>query len=187
MTSARLPGHGKPILVTRGQPGFADHVRGSPVGRLIIEYGDYECPYSRQAFRAVERVETELGGGVRFAFRHFPLTGIHPHALAAAAAAEAAARQGRFWDMHALLFHRPRALDDDDLRRYAVGIGLDVAAFDDDRAGPAVLARIRRDLNSGIATGEVRGTPTLFIDGVVHRGGYDPSTLLEALGSYRHA
>ena len=94
-----------------------DHVRGSAAGRLILEYGDYECPYSRQAFRAIERVEQELGGGVRFCFRHFPLTGIHPHALAAATAAEAAARQGRFWDMHAMLFHRQRALEDGDLRR----------------------------------------------------------------------
>ena len=94
-----------------------DHVRGSPAGRLILEYGDYECPYSRQAFRAIERVAQDLGGGVRFCFRHFPLTGIHPHALAAAAAAEAAARQGRFWDMHAMLFHRQRALEDDDLTR----------------------------------------------------------------------
>ena len=64
-----------------------DHVRGSPVGRLIIEYGDYECPYSRQAFHAIEQVKRQLGGNVRFAFRHFPLTGIHQHALAAAAAA----------------------------------------------------------------------------------------------------
>src|SRR6267154_3479645 len=96
-----------------------DHVRGSPAGRLILEYGDYECPYSRQAFRAIERVEQELRGGVRFCFRHFPLTGIHPHALAAAAAAEAAARQSRFWDMHMLLFHRQKALGDPDLRRYA--------------------------------------------------------------------
>ena len=85
-----------------------DHVRGSSAGRLIIEYGDYECPYSRQAFHAIEQVEQRLGGNVRFAFRHFPLTGIHPHALAAAAAAEAAAQQGRFWDMHELLFHRQR-------------------------------------------------------------------------------
>ena len=84
----------------------ADHVRGSPAGHLIIEYGDYECPYSRQAFHAIEQVEQQLGGNMRFAFRHFPLTRIHPHALAAAAAAEAAARQGRFWDMHELLFHR---------------------------------------------------------------------------------
>ena len=103
-----------------------DHVRGSPAGPLILEYGDYECLYSRQAFRAIERVEQDLGGGIRFCFRHFPLTGIHPHALAAAAAAEAAARQGRFWDMHAMLFHRQKALEDDDLRRYATALGLDV-------------------------------------------------------------
>jgi hypothetical protein len=73
-----------------------DHICGPPAGRLIIEYGDYECPYSRQAFHAIEQVERQLGGNVRFAFRHFPLTITHPHALAAAAAAEAAAVQGRF-------------------------------------------------------------------------------------------
>jgi protein-disulfide isomerase len=160
-----------------------DHVRGSPVGHLVIEYGDYECPYSRQAFHAIELVEQQVGGNVRFAFRHFPLTGIHPHALAAAAAAEAAARQGRFWDMHGLLFHRQKALEDGDLRGYAAQLGLDVAAFDRDRAGVAVVERIRRDVDSGWASGQVLGTPTLFIDGVVHRGGYDPPTLLAALAS----
>ena len=158
-----------------------DHVRGSPAGPLIIEYGDYECPYSRQAFRAIERVEAELGGGVRFAFRHFPLTGIHPHALAAAAAAEAAARQGRFRDMHELLFHRQKALDDGDLLGYAAQLGLDVAAFDRDRASTAVADRIRRDVDSGLASGQVLGTPTLFIDGIAHRGGYDAPALLAAL------
>jgi protein-disulfide isomerase len=162
-----------------------DHVRGSPTGRLILEYGDYECPYSRQAFRAIERVEQELGGGVRFCFRHFPLTGIHPHALAAAAAAEAAARQGRFWDMHATLFHRQKALEDDDLRGYAGQLGLDAAVFDRDRADRAVADRIRRDIRSGLDSGQVLGTPTLFLDGVVHRGGYDPPALLAALASYR--
>src|SRR5689334_23647623 len=96
-----------------------DHVRGSPVGRLILEYGDYECPYSRQAFHAIELAGQLLGGNVRFAFRHFPLTRIHAHALAAAAAAEAAARQGRFWDMRKLLFHRQNALEGGDLRGYA--------------------------------------------------------------------
>jgi protein-disulfide isomerase len=158
-----------------------DHVRGSPAGRLIIEYGDYECPYSRQAFRAIEQVERELGGNVRFAFRHFPLTGIHPHALAAAAAAEAAARQGRFWAMHELLFDRQKALEDGDLRGYAAQLGLDLAAFDRDRASSAVADRIRRDTGSGLASSQVLGTPTLFIDGVVHRAGYDPPTLLAAL------
>jgi protein-disulfide isomerase len=158
-----------------------DHVRGPAAGRLILEYGDYECPYSRQAFREIERVEQQVNGGVRFAFRYFPLAEIHPHAFAAAATAEAAALQGRFWDMHELLFHRQKALQDDDLQRYATELGLDVARFDQDRFSPHVLRRIRRDVESGMASSEVRGTPTLFIDGVVHRGRYDAATLLEAL------
>jgi predicted DsbA family dithiol-disulfide isomerase len=83
--------------------------------------------------------------------------------------------------MHELLFHRQRALEDDDLRSYAAELGLDVAVFDSDRTGAAVVERVRRDVSSGVATGEVLGTPTLFIDGVVHRGGYDAATLLEAL------
>ena len=158
-----------------------DHVRGPAAGRLIIEYGDYECPYSRQAFYAIEQAEQQLGGNVRFAFRHFPLTSIHPHALAAAAAAEAAALQGRFWDMHRLLFHRQKALEDGHLHGYAAQLGLDVAAFDRDRASTTVAERIQRDIDSGLASGQVLGTPTLFIDGVVHRRGYDPPTLLAAL------
>src|SRR5579872_7568524 len=77
-----------------------DHVRG-PVGTpLILVYGDYECPYTRAAYRNIERIETERSGGVRFAFRHFPLVAIHPHALTAALAAEAATTQGRFWELH---------------------------------------------------------------------------------------
>ena len=158
-----------------------DHVRGSSGGRVILEYGDYEGPYSRQAYREIERVERRLGAGVRFAFRHFPLTDIHPHALAASSAAEAAALQGRFWEMHDLLFHRQTALEDDDLRRYAAELGLDEEQFERDWTSSAVLARIRRDVDSGLASGEVRGTPTIFIDGVVHRGSYDASTLVDAL------
>jgi protein-disulfide isomerase len=159
----------------------ADHVRGSPAAHLIIEYGDYECPYSRQAFHAIEHVEQQLRGNMRLAFRYFPLTSIHPHALAAAAAAEAAALQGRFWDMHEMLFYRQKALGDGDLRGYAARLGLDVAAFDRARASGAVADRIRRDVDSGLASGQVVGTPTLFIDGVVYRGGYDQPTLLAAL------
>ena len=156
-----------------------DHVRGGSAGRLIVEYGDYECPYSRAAFQAIERVEHELGDGVRFAFRHFPLTEIHPHALAASTAAEAAALQDRFWDMHTLLFLRQKALMDADLRTYAAELDLDLERFDADRRGADALARIRRDVESGLATNEVVGTPTLFIDGVVHRGPYDAATLLQ--------
>jgi predicted DsbA family dithiol-disulfide isomerase len=83
--------------------------------------------------------------------------------------------------MHELLFHRQRALDDDDLRRYASELGLDVSRFDQDRSSPEVLQRIGRDIESGLASGEVRGTPTLFINGIVHLGGYDAATLMDAL------
>jgi protein-disulfide isomerase len=158
-----------------------DHVRGAAAARLIVEYGDYECPFSRAAFREIERLERRSGDEVRFAFRHFPLSEIHPHALGAAAAAEAAALQDRFWDMHALLFHRQSALESADLRSYAAELGLDVAQFDRDRASAAVLERVERDLDGGVASGEVDGTPTLFIDGVVYRGPYDEASLLETL------
>ena len=83
--------------------------------------------------------------------------------------------------MHELLFHRQKALEDKDLRRYAAELELDVLQFDSDRADPSVLGRVRRDSESGRASREVQGTPTLFIDGVVHRGGYDLDALLEAL------
>lgn len=158
-------------------------MRGPAGASLIIEYGDYECPYSRQAFRVIERVERERDGGVRFAFRHFPLTDVHPHALAAATAAEAASLQGRFWQMHELVFHRQHALEDDHLQQYARQLGLDMARFDDDRAGRQVLQRVARDVASGNASGEVLGTPTLFINGRVHRGRYDVATLLQALAA----
>ena len=157
-----------------------DHLRGS--GRpLIVEYGDYECPYSRAVYREIQQVEQVTP--IRFVFRHFPLTEIHPHALAASAAAEAAALQNQFWEMHDLLFHRQKALTDPDLSAYAAELGVDLERFRTDIGGEPVHTRIRRDVESGIASGEVRGTPTLFIDGEVHRGSYDVATLLEAIAS----
>ena len=167
----------RPILAPLDEE--VDHARGPTSGRLILEYGDYECPHSRQASRAIERVEQEMN--IRFAFRHFPLVHIHPHAFGAAAAVEAAAMQDRFWAMHELLFHRQQALEDDDLRQYADQLGLDMARFDHDRLGPDVRRRIRRDVESGLASKHVRSTPTLFVDGVVYVGRYDAASLTEAL------
>jgi protein-disulfide isomerase len=148
---------------------------------MVLEYGDYECPYSRLAFRQIERLEKKLDGRVRFAYRYYPLVDSHPHAFSAAAAAEAAALQGRFWEMHDLLYRRQKALADDDLRTYAGELGLDLERFDRDRESPGVLARVRRDMESGIASGEVRGTPTLFINGIVYRGDNDADTLMAVL------
>jgi protein-disulfide isomerase len=160
-----------------------DHVRGPAGAPVVLEYGDYECPYSRQAYREIQRVQARLGERVRFAFRHFPLVEIHPHALEASLAAEAAAIQGRFWEMHDLLFHRQQALEDEDLSGYATELGLDPDRFDRDRSSDEAFERVRRDVRSGLSSGKVRGTPTLFIDQVLHRGSFDADTLLAVLAA----
>src|SRR5260370_2789055 len=153
-----MPEERRPILEPLDEQ--VDHVRGPSAGRLIVEYGDYECPYSRQAFRAIKRVEQSLNGGLRFAFRHFPLTQIHPHAFAAAAAAEAAALQDRFWDLHELLFDRQKALTDDDLRRYAAELRLARARFDRDPTGPGVPQPIPPAPPRAIPPAPVTRSPT---------------------------
>jgi len=160
-----------------------DHFRGPETAVVLLEYGDYECPYSRLAFREIERVERALRGQVRFAYRHFPLTQIHPHALDAAAAAEAAARQGRFWEMHEILFSRQKRLEHSELRQYARELGLDVERFDADRSDSGTWGGVGRDIESGLTSGQVHGTPTLFIDGVLHQGDYDATTLIEAVNA----
>jgi len=160
-----------------------DHWRGGePAAVTLVEYGDYECPYSRMAFRAIQRLEEQLAGQLRFVFRHFPLTGIHPHALAAAHLAEAAALQGRFWPMHELLFHHQKALEDPDLQGYADQLGLDRRRLGADLDGRTVRQRVQVDADSALASG-ARGTPTLFINGRLHVAGYDELTLGAALAA----
>jgi protein-disulfide isomerase len=156
-----------------------DHVRGPAQGPTLLVYGDYECPYTRKALREIQTLVAK-DPSVRLVFRNFPLTDIHPHAFAAATAAEAADLQGRFWDMHDLLFHRQHALGDDDLTRYAAELGLDGERFARDRASDAVLARIRRDVDSGDAAG-VMGTPSFFIAGRAYDGSYAAEDLARAL------
>jgi NhaA family Na+:H+ antiporter len=128
------------------------------------------------AFRAVQRLEQQFGGQLRFVFRHFPLTGIHPYALVAAHLAEAAALQGRFWPMHELLFHRQQALEDADLWGYADQLGLDRHRLAADLDGRTVWRRVQADTDSTLASG-ARGTPTLFINGRRHLSGYDEASL----------
>ena len=162
-----------------------DHQLRANGDHVILEYGDYECPYSRAAYREIQRVAREVE--FRFVFRHFPLTEIHPRALAAAAAAEAAALQGQFWEMHDWLFRHQRTLTDGDLQAAAAELALDPARFDRDHASRPVLDRIGRDVESGVASGEIRGTPTLFVEGVIHRGGYDAATLRAVLARVRRS
>jgi protein-disulfide isomerase len=164
----------------------ADHWRGgvAPDTPTLLMFGDYECPYSREAFRNVERLEVELGDGLRFAFRHLPLIDLHPHALPAAGFAEAAGRQGRFWDMHGLLFARQKALEVEDLQGYAAELGLDLRGLAADLEDRAMWRKIQDDVESARASG-APGTPTLFVDGVRHDGTYDLTALRAALAPRR--
>jgi len=159
----------------------ADHRRGGLDAPLqLVVYGDFECPYTRRAVNQIRAVREELGDSLVVIYRNFPLIEIHPHALHAAQAAEAAAEQGRFWEMHDLLFDRQRALMDPDLTRYARELGLDEVRFDRDRESEAVLSRIEADVDSGESSG-VQGTPTLFVNGRLHQGSYQAPELIAAL------
>jgi len=148
----------------------------------LLIYGDYECPYTRQALISVAQVRGELGDAFTYAFRNFPLTEIHPHALHAALAAEAADLQEEFWEMHDLLFQRQRALADEDLATHAAEIGLDADRFRSDFADRKGLPRIEADVASGVRNG-VEGTPSLFINGKPFQESYDPESLMNALRS----
>jgi protein-disulfide isomerase len=158
-----------------------DHVLGpadAPV--TLVEFGDYECPYCGMAYPIVKSILRQMGDSIRFAYRHFPLTRVHPHAELAAQMAEAAADQGKFWPMHDLLFENQQALEFEDLLDYAARAGIDPSW-----AASAVLSRryverIREDVMSGARSG-VNGTPTFFINGLRHDGPWDEPTLLEAL------
>jgi protein-disulfide isomerase len=158
-----------------------DHSQGpdnAPV--TLVEYGDFECPYCGAAYPIVKEVQRRMGDHLRFVFRNFPLAQVHPHALHAAEAAEAAAAQGRFWDMHDTLFEHQRHLADGDLRRYARDLGLNLGAFEAELVSRSHAGRVREDFLSGVRSG-VNGTPTFFINGLRHDDSYDVDTLLAAL------
>ncbi len=142
---------------------------------VVLVYADFECPYCAAAASQLS------GARLRVAFRHFPIRSSHPRAWAAAAAAEAAAVQGRFWEMHDLLFADQGRLDDPHLWDRARTLGLDLEQFDTDRRSDALQRRIRRDFEAGVRGGIVT-TPTLIVAGAVHAGRIDAQTL-EALGA----
>jgi protein-disulfide isomerase len=159
----------------------ADHAQGphdAPV--TLVEYGDYECPHCGRAHPIVKEVQRRLGARLRFVFRNFPLAQAHPHATSAAEAAEAAATQGKFWEMHDLLFEHQTALDEPHLLRYAATAGLDRERFHADLAAHTHADRVRRDFASGVRSG-VNGTPTFFINGIRYDDAWDLASLEAAL------
>ncbi len=158
-----------------------DHASGPADAPItLVEYGDYECPYCGAAQPVVQALERHFGDRMRFVFRHFPLTQIHPHAERAAEAAEAAGAAGKFWPMHETIFAHQRALRDDDLRRYATDAGVPGAVIVDALANHTFEPRVREDFMSGVRSG-VNGTPSFFINDEKYEGPYEYDALRDAI------
>ena len=158
-----------------------DHLLGSPDARIsIVEYGDFECPYCKQAAPAVKMVLARFAAEVRFVFRHFPVEANHAHALLAAEASEAAAAQGKFWEMHDALFRNQLRLERKDLGEYAASLGLDRALFDAQLDQHQYLPLVRNHLESGKRSG-VRSTPAFFINNRIHDVSFGLHALVDAV------
>ena len=158
-----------------------DHALGPASAPItIVEYGDYECPDCLNAVPVMQQVRKKLGDRLRFVFRHFPQSSIHPHASAAAEAAEAAAEQGKFWEMHKAMFDHQKNLSEIDLAHLALGVGLEIYKFETTRAWERHQVRIKSDFESGLRSG-VHKTPTLFINGRRYDGPVDAQSILAAL------
>ncbi len=158
-----------------------DHIFGNPVAWLeLVEYGDYECPYCGRAYPIVKNIQHHIGGEMRFVFRNFPLSKIHPHAFAAAVAAEAASLQNKFWEMHDIIFQNQQLLDDRHIFLFAENIGLNLERFKNDIQQKQLMEKVDDDFESGIRSG-VSGTPTFFINGNKYEGEWTENRLLQHL------
>jgi protein-disulfide isomerase len=157
-----------------------DHVRGATEPRVtVVEYGDFQCPYCGDAYPVVHRLLEELGW-VRFAWRHMPLLDLHPRSEAAAQASEAAAAQGKFWEMHDRLFENQHALTDPELSGHAAALGLDVDRFDRELSEGIYAPRVAEDFRSGAASG-IPSTPRFFVNGQMHLGSANERDLRAAI------
>ena len=160
-----------------------DHIRGrvdAPI--TLLEYGDYECPDCFHAAPIVNQLRARMGDRMRFVFRHFPQSAVHPHASAAAQAAESANAQGKFWEMHDVLFKHQKDLADHDITHFGLLIGLEIYRLQAEIGAERYAARVREDYESGIASG-VKGTPTFFINGQRYRGPVSVDALADAIES----
>jgi protein-disulfide isomerase len=162
-----------------------DHCAGADDAPVtLVEYGDYECMYCGMAYPIVKAAQRALGDQLRFVFRNFPFAVAHPHARLAAQAAEAAAVQGRFWEMHDVLLEHQRALEEADLLRYAEQLGLDARQVERELEAGTHAKRVRDDFRSGVRSG-VNGTPTFFVNGVRYDGAWADRD--EFIGALRNA
>lgn len=158
-----------------------DHTQGASSAPLqLVEYGDYQCSYCGQAYPAIKAAQQALGDKLTFVFRNFPLPEAHPNAQKAAVAAEAAAAQGKFWEMHDALYEHQNHLDAAHLLSYAQELGLDITQFKSDLHKSSVVAKIEADFESGIRSG-VNGTPSFFVNGQKYEGSWEGQELTQYL------
>ncbi|MEB3338528.1 MAG: DsbA family protein [Leptolyngbyaceae bacterium] len=163
-----------------------DHCQGNPTAKItLVEYGDYQCPSCQAAHAIVLLIQQQLGEQMRFVFRHFPQSDLHPEAYHAAEAAEAAASQNKFWEMHAHLLGHHTKLADSNLVEYAIALFLDVNQFLAEMASDCHMARVQADIDSGIQSGVVK-TPTFFINGLKFNDHQQLETLLQAVIKANH-
>ena len=150
-----------------------DHIQGKNTAPLeLVEYGDYQCPHCGRAYPIIKNVQQRFGPDLKFVFRNFPLSEIHPDAFNAAVAAEAAGLQEKFWDMHDIIFENQRQLDFESLFLYAKTIGLDLERFKNDIQKDELTTKVEQDFESGIRSG-VNGTPSFFINGKKYNGDWE--------------
>ncbi|MBL0886722.1 Na+/H+ antiporter NhaA [Myceligenerans indicum] len=170
-----------PVTLTPDVDVEKDHLRGAPgAPYTVVEYLDFQCPFCARATGMGKDLADHFGDQIRYVVRHLPLEDVHPQAFVAALAAEAAHRQGAFWEMHDVLFANQARLELDDLRGYAVDLGLDLAAFDADMADESLAELVRAHADSARASG-AQGTPTFFLNGIRNQGSHDARTLIEGL------
>jgi protein-disulfide isomerase len=155
-----------------------DHIYGNPNAALeLVEYGDYQCPYCGRAYPIVKSIQQRLGEDLKFVFRNFPLSKIHPQAFIAAVATEAAGLQNKFWEMHDAVFENQKALDDEAIFRLAKIIDLDLERFSHDMQQKELLRKVEKDFESGMRSG-VNRTPSFFINGTKYEGSWEENDLL---------
>jgi protein-disulfide isomerase len=160
-----------------------DHVQGKDTAFLeLVEYGDYQCPHCGRAYPIIKKVQRQLGADLKFVFRNFPLSEIHPDAFNAAVAAEAAGLQDKFWEMHDIIFENQRALDIESLFLYAAKTGLNLELFKEDIQKAGIISKVEQDFESGIRSG-VNGTPSFFINGKKYNESWEAAELIQYLKS----
>jgi protein-disulfide isomerase len=158
-----------------------DHIQGSLNRKTtLVEYGDFECPYCGRAYPIVKEIQKIKGNDLGFVFREFPLSQSHLHAEHVAYAAEAAGKQGKFWEMHDMLFEHQDFLEDEDLVSYAQDLKLNIEQFKNDMASEGIKNKVKKDFMDGVRSG-VNGTPTFFINGKRFDGPYEVDTLISAI------